>query len=237
MKTTLFTGLALAAALLVSSPAYARDARGGGGGARGHAVAAVHRAGGGGRIAASRGFRGGARQANIASRRTVNAGARRDLAVNRNVARNHFAARGNFASRNVARKSVAFGGNSNANTSHYKYAFASHGGWNRNQQYFWHGHHYGWYNNAWYIVDPFPWYAGYYGPGYYGPGYYGYNNGGGSVSVAVQTALSQQGYYRGPIDGVVGPGTRAAIAAYQRDNGLPVTGTITPGVLNDLGVG
>ena len=67
-------------------------------------------------------------------------------------------------------------------------------------------------------------------------GYGSYYNSG-SVGVEVQQALNQQGYYRGPIDGVIGPGTSAAIAAYQRDNGLRVTGTITHGLLRDLGVG
>jgi peptidoglycan hydrolase-like protein with peptidoglycan-binding domain len=57
------------------------------------------------------------------------------------------------------------------------------------------------------------------------------------VSIEVQTVLQQQGYYEGPIDGVVGPGTQAAIAAYQQANGLRVTGTITRGLLVDLGVG
>jgi hypothetical protein len=245
MKTKLFTGLALAAALLIAGPAYARDDHRGGG-ARGHAVAAVHRGGGGARVASA--HRGGVRVAHIASRRTFHPAATRGYAVNRNVTRNNVASRNftrnnvagrnftrnNLASRNVGRNSVAFGGNTHANNGHYRYAFASHAGWNHNQQYFWNGHHYRWFNNGWFIIDPFPWVAG--GGGYYGPGYYGYGNGG-PLSVQVQAALSQQGYYNGPVDGIVGPGTRAAIAAYQRDNGLPVTGTITPGVLNDLGIG
>jgi peptidoglycan hydrolase-like protein with peptidoglycan-binding domain len=54
------------------------------------------------------------------------------------------------------------------------------------------------------------------------------------VSVQIQQALARQGYYQGPIDGIVGHGTQAAIAAYQRDNGLRVTGTINGGLLDAL---
>jgi len=40
----------------------------------------------------------------------------------------------------------------------------------------------------------------------------------------VQTALRKLGYYRGGVDGIVGPVTRAAIRQSQSDFGLPVTG-------------
>ena len=42
----------------------------------------------------------------------------------------------------------------------------------------------------------------------------------------VQSALRDKGYYYGPIDGVMGPETEAAIRAYQRDNNLPETGQL-----------
>ena len=42
----------------------------------------------------------------------------------------------------------------------------------------------------------------------------------------VQVALRALGLYCGPIDGVVGPQTRAAIVAAQRRAGLPATGLI-----------
>jgi hypothetical protein len=243
MKTKLFTGLALAVALLMAGPAYAKDNHRGGGGGRGHAVAAVHRGGGGARIASHRSFRGSG-NARIASRRAFTPRNTRAIAANRNITRN--VTRNNVASRNVTRNNLArtninrrntmaFTGSNYANNNrrgHYQYAFASHSGWNHGQEYAWHGHHYRWFNNGWFIIDPYPWAAGYYGTGYYnGPGY---NSG--SVSVEVQQALSQQGYYNGPIDGVVGPGTSAAISAYQQNNGLPVTGTITPAVVNGLGI-
>jgi His-Xaa-Ser repeat protein HxsA len=50
----------------------------------------------------------------------------------------------------------------------------------------------------------------------------------------VQIALLAQGYYRGSIDGVVGPGTRAALREFQSARGLSVTGTITPQTLDAL---
>lgn len=52
----------------------------------------------------------------------------------------------------------------------------------------------------------------------------------------VQTALYTYGYYGGAIDGLVGPKTRDAISKMQADYSLKVTGTITPEVLNALGV-
>jgi peptidoglycan hydrolase-like protein with peptidoglycan-binding domain len=42
----------------------------------------------------------------------------------------------------------------------------------------------------------------------------------------VQLALADRGYYRGRIDGIMGPQTRSAIRAFQRNNGLPVTGRL-----------
>ena len=43
-------------------------------------------------------------------------------------------------------------------------------------------------------------------------------------SVNIQKALKKAGYYSGPLDGKVGPGTRDAIAAFQKDNGLTADG-------------
>lgn len=48
----------------------------------------------------------------------------------------------------------------------------------------------------------------------------------------VQMGLQSYGYYDGTIDGVVGPGTRAALEKFQGDYALKVTGTITPQVLD-----
>jgi peptidoglycan hydrolase-like protein with peptidoglycan-binding domain len=43
---------------------------------------------------------------------------------------------------------------------------------------------------------------------------------------AAQEALKTQGFDPGPIDGMMGPNTRAAISDYQRKNNLPVTGML-----------
>ena len=41
-----------------------------------------------------------------------------------------------------------------------------------------------------------------------------------------QMHLRAAGYYAGPLDGHLGPKTRAALRAYQRVHGLPRTGTL-----------
>src|SRR6266516_4452992 len=56
------------------------------------------------------------------------------------------------------------------------------------------------------------------------------------VIVDVQEQLQRAGYYDGPIDGVLGPMTREAIAAFQADNGLAVTSVIDEPTLATLGV-
>lgn len=60
-----------------------------------------------------------------------------------------------------------------------------------------------------------------------------YNNGN-SVEFEVQRALARAGYYRGPIDGDVGYGTRIAIRDYQIDYGLVPTARINGELLNSL---
>jgi hypothetical protein len=70
-------------------------------------------------------------------------------------------------------------------------------------------------------------------PVYYDRGYYGVDY---ETRLAVQDALAQAGYYNGPIDGIIGAGTRSAIANYQYDNGLPETGVIDNTLLQSLGL-
>ncbi|MEA3209898.1 MAG: hypothetical protein QOE70_2955 [Chthoniobacter sp.] len=55
-----------------------------------------------------------------------------------------------------------------------------------------------------------------------------------SVEVDVQRGLARRGYYRGPIDGDLGPGSRASIRAFQADNGFAPTGRIDRGLLEAL---
>jgi len=57
-----------------------------------------------------------------------------------------------------------------------------------------------------------------------------------STVQAVQTELSQLGYYNGPVDGIFGPTTRDAVAKYQIDKQLDVTGSLSPDTLQSLGV-
>ncbi|PIB96652.1 peptidoglycan-binding protein [Caulobacter sp. X] len=55
----------------------------------------------------------------------------------------------------------------------------------------------------------------------------------GDLGVA-QQALSRLGYYQGPRDGVASPALRMAIAAYQRDQGLPASGEVDGETLGRL---
>jgi hypothetical protein len=114
----------------------------------------------------------------------------------------------------------------------------------RHDRNWWHQHYnrivyYGggyWYWNAgwWYPAWGYnPYYNNYiydgpiFGYGYAAPG---------DVTSEVQRALAQQGYYYGPIDGILGPGTRRAIQRYQIDHGLAVTAAIDEQTLYTLGL-
>jgi peptidoglycan hydrolase-like protein with peptidoglycan-binding domain len=81
------------------------------------------------------------------------------------------------------------------------------------------------YNNSYYGGYPYRY-------SYYGSGY-GYD---GSTAAAVQRRLGEFGYYHGVVDGVIGPRTRSAIAAFESRNGLVVDGTISRPLLNRLGL-
>ena len=92
----------------------------------------------------------------------------------------------------------------------------------------------------------YAWNAGYWIPAwgyapneyyaYDGP-IYGYNNLPPDQVIAnVQTALQEQGYNPGGVDGLLGPQTRAAIADYQRANGLAETAAIDQPTLQSLGM-
>ena len=93
---------------------------------------------------------------------------------------------------------------------------------------------------------PYYWNSGYWYPAWgYNPGYYypydgpiyGYNNlPPDQVVVNVQSQLQREGYYDGPIDGVLGPNTREAIAAFQEDHGLAVTSAVDEPTLETLGL-
>ena len=52
--------------------------------------------------------------------------------------------------------------------------------------------------------------------------------------VIAQRALSRLGYYQGPRDGSASPALNAAVAAYQREQGLPTTGALDDATVSKL---
>jgi hypothetical protein len=93
---------------------------------------------------------------------------------------------------------------------------------------------YGYYPYSYYGGYPYSYYGGYSNAySYYQPAY---GNDDGTVS-AVQRRLGELGYYHGVVDGVMGPQTRAAIAAFESTHGMIVDGMITTRLLNRMGGG
>jgi len=125
-------------------------------------------------------------------------------------------------------------------------------GWDRRSAHYRNGHWWCYDGDAWIGLDDgfYPWdYYPYYAYDYY-PGYYAdvepeYYSAGVPASVdqrtdpnvtAVQTDLAKLGYYRGAIDGLFGRDTRDAVARYQSDQNVRITGTLTTQTLQSLGV-
>ncbi len=98
------------------------------------------------------------------------------------------------------------------------------------------------FGGGYYYWDRGYWYPAYgYDPSYstyrYDEPIYGYNQmEPRQVMLRVQRELRRDGYYRGALDGLIGPQTRAALARFQRDNGLYVTRRIDGPTLAALGV-
>jgi putative peptidoglycan binding protein len=182
----------------------------------------------------------------------------RNVDVNRHRDTDQFRARNNLAvnrNRNVAAnrtQNFAYyrGGNARINNNFRSAAF-------RGQQYtVFRNYHRQWHDRDWWrshcdrIVFVsggwYYWNAGYWFPAwgydpyasyaYDGP-IYAYNGlTPDQVIVDVQEQLQRAGYYDGPIDGILGPMTREAIAAFQADNGLAVTSVIDEPTLATLGI-
>lgn len=95
----------------------------------------------------------------------------------------------------------------------------THRDWNRNRSHYWNHHHYRWYDGGWLIIDT---------------GFVPDYSVDTSIESAVQMRLSDLGYYQGPIDGDIGPLSHRAIARYQTDRNLPVTGQIDDLLLRSL---
>jgi putative peptidoglycan binding protein len=166
-------------------------------------------------------------------RNTAEFRARNELAVTRN--RNFaFNRRSNVATNNNFR-SAAFRGRQYAAFRNYHREWHDRGWWRS------HYNRIIFVNGGWYY-----WNAGYWFPawGYAPSAYYAFDgpiyayNGlaPDQVIVDVQSQLQRDGYYDGPIDGVLGPMTREAIAAFQADHGLAVTSAIDEPTLATLGI-
>ena len=187
--------------------------------------------------------------------RTRSANARTNVAVNRNRNLSVNRERNFGANRN---RNVGFTQRSNVNrnrnvvvTNNWRGSqfsgrqYAAFRNYNRT----WHDrgwwrHHYSrivfvsggwWYWNAGYWFPAWGYDSSAYYP-YDGP-IYGYSNlSPDQVVVNVQSQLARDGYYNGPVDGVLGPMTRQAIAAFQADNGLAITSTVDEPTLDTLGL-
>jgi hypothetical protein len=137
-----------------------------------------------------------------------------------------------------------------------------HRDWDRHHAHFDHNRVFVFVDGFWWGLDPgyYPWdYDPYYDYGdypynsYYGnpydyynyspyndddqPGYSDSGESAASATVsAIQSELAKLGYYNGAIDGTLGDETQAAIARYQEDRNLSVTGTVDAATLQSLGI-
>jgi hypothetical protein len=139
-----------------------------------------------------------------------------------------------------------------------------HHDWDRHRAHFDHGHVFVFTDGFWWGLYPWDYYpydaygsypSDYYGYPYGGDDYpydssdsytqnpYSYYNGyappaesGNALVSSVQSQLAKLGYYPGAVDGVAGDETQAAIARYQQDKDLSVTGTVTAATLQSLGL-
>jgi hypothetical protein len=97
------------------------------------------------------------------------------------------------------------------------------------------GGYYFWNNGYWYPAWGYSPSAQYYA--YDGPIYVGQHAEPPDKVIAdVQGVLQQMGYYKGDVDGLLGPLTREALSAYQADNGLTQTAAIDEPTLDALGM-
>jgi hypothetical protein len=98
------------------------------------------------------------------------------------------------------------------------------------------GGYYYWNNGYWYPAWGYSPAAEYYA--YDAPIYVGHRAEPPDRVIAdVQTVLQQMGYYKGEVDGMLGPLTREALTAYQAEQGLVATAVIDEPTLDSLGMG
>ena len=97
------------------------------------------------------------------------------------------------------------------------------------------GGYYYWNSGYWYPAWGYSPSAEYYV--YDGPIYVGHRAEPPDQVIAdVQAELQQMGYYKGEVDGLLGPLTRQALTAYQADQGLMTTAAIDEPTLDSLGL-
>jgi peptidoglycan hydrolase-like protein with peptidoglycan-binding domain len=56
------------------------------------------------------------------------------------------------------------------------------------------------------------------------------------VVAGVQAQLQKDGYYNGPVNGILDPATQSAIAYYQRDHNLAITSVVDAATVQSLGL-
>jgi hypothetical protein len=251
MKTTTLLSLVSVAFISLAQPMWARGGGGGGG----------HFGGGAPHFSGGAGFHGGMRSfggphfygggprfygggPRLSSRgpRFSSLGTRQTQ-----IRQRAFAGSNRGFTTPSARSARTFNRQAFSGTNH---VFARHAGnwhrdWDRGRMHFWQGRWCRFVNGEWLIFDDgfYPWdYDAYtYDYDYGGDqGYGGYDETADPYSdatvSAVQSQLARQGYYRGVVDGVYGPQTRAALTRYQSNHGLQVNGTLTPATLHALGL-
>ena len=141
-----------------------------------------------------------------------------------------------------------------------------HRDWDRQRSHSDHGHVFVFVGGSWWGLYPWEYYPDYGygdypydnshdypydsssypydGADYYSPSQsYSYYNGyapsgqySNTIVSAVQSKLASLGYYHGAIDGILGDESEAALARYQQDQALSVTGTVTSATLQALGL-
>ncbi|HWY50779.1 MAG TPA: peptidoglycan-binding domain-containing protein [Chthoniobacterales bacterium] len=185
-------------------------------------------------------------QTNVSAKNTTfNKSVNKSVTVNKNFKVQHF----NLGNQpNGKYQAVKFNGNYQIAGAHnwkgakYQVFVNYHPQWH--DQGWWRSHH----NNIVFVFgSPYYWDSGYWYPAWgYNPGANYYYDGPiyasnpemdpGQTVANVQSALQQQGYYQGEVDGILGPQTRAALAEYQSAQGLEPTGAVDEPTLETLGM-
>jgi hypothetical protein len=117
--------------------------------------------------------------------------------------------------------------------NHHHYYPRSHFSFGIGLGYPYYGYGYG-YGYPYYGAYPYGYDYGYYAPRTTVYVTRGINDD--ATVAAVQRRLALGGYYHGSIDGVIGPGTRTAVRAFERNNGLHVDGVIDRELLRTMGL-